>query len=549
MPEKAKQPDSLAPFPNQRPITSEELKHHLRSLSRFIYYVTEEEDRFLLQLQTLPQSVSEKIKVFNQSFGLIPLKQLTEDWRKREHPAGQFLVEGINGALTQIYKDTPLAKKDEQNQALYVITDPERWLAPDQGVTHRRLLNIAHQLHNDDTLLKIIFFVGSSLMIPQKLARYVEVVHDKGLGNDEIQSILGYISDKLKQPMDTSEQVLNSLKGLTSFEVDAVVSQSVIATKDDPINPNRIDLDVVNRYKQRQLRKTELVKFVDVSDWHFDRVGGVKRFKDWVEKHKADWTPEGIEFGLKPPKGLLLLGVWGCGKSISVKALGHAWNMPVVQLELGKLRSSAVGQSEANAYRAINLIESMSPCMVWIDEADKSLSGGAVSAVTDGGVTSRIIGILSNWLEESDKPFCLAMTANQIDTVPVEFVRRCDERFFFDLPDEEERVDILKIHLRERLQDPARYNLAELSEAAHLMVGSEIRHAIGTAMTESFHQRKPSLDHEILIQELKRKPRIIKTKKDEVNHLIEWVGYDSELREGIRAKLASDRDGGFTKYG
>jgi len=210
---------------------------------------------------------------------------------------------------------------------------------------------------------------------------------------------------------------------------------------------------------------------------------------------------------------------------------------------MGRLRSSGVGESEANVYRAIRIIESAAPCIVWIDEAEKSLSGGASSAQSDAGTTSRTIGILSTWLQETDAPVCLAMTANSLKTLPVEFVNRMDERFFFDMPTEEDRVDIIKIHLEKAGQNPEDFDLAKLAEASRLMVGREIEQAIQAAMRESFHAKKAGLDEDILALELTKKPRIVKTMVDEVKEVLEWVGYDPEADDGVRARFAGKPGG------
>jgi SpoVK/Ycf46/Vps4 family AAA+-type ATPase len=245
---------------------------------------------------------------------------------------------------------------------------------------------------------------------------------------------------------------------------------------------------------------------------------------------------------LEPPKGVLAVGIWGTGKSLSIKTLGAEWGLPVVQLEMGRLRSSGVGESEANVYRAIRIIESASPCIVWIDEAEKSLSGGPSSAQSDAGTTNRTIGIFSTWLQETKARVCLALTANTLDTLPVEFVNRMDERFFFDLPGERERIDILKIHLKKRRQDTDKFNLAMLAEKSEHMVGREIEQAIKAALVESFDQGKAGLDETILAEQLAGKPRIVKTMVDDVKKLIDWVGYDPDVKDGIRARFASDPD-------
>ena len=513
-------------------MTTPELTFYLRSLARFIYFVTDEEDRFLVRLQQTLKDYSKRTWVYNAALGLVPLEGLVLDWKQRTHTENPDTL-NVHNAFIQIYKDDP---KREQN--FYVITDPERWLV--DAHIQRRVLNIAHQLHQDNTVVKTLIFVGHRRVIPEKLAKYVEVVQDKGLTSEEILDIVGDAAKNLRteMPADTAKV----FKGLSSYEIKMAISQSIIATKKDTKNPRRIDPAIINEYRQKQLRKSDLVQYIDTSTFNFDDVGGAGRFKAWAKKTRATWTDAGQKFGLKPPKGVLLVGVWGCGKSLSVKALGHAWNLPVVQVEMGKLRSSGVGESEANVYRVTRLIEAAAPCIVWIDEAEKSLSGGASSAQSDAGTTSRTIGILSTWLQETDAKVCLAMTANSLKTLPVEFVNRMDERFFFDLPTEEDRVDILKIHLRKAGQLPDNYNLASLSEKAGGMVGREMEQAIGAAMVESFDRNKSSLDEVLLADELTRKPRIIKTMTDEVREILEWVGYDEEANDGIRARFASAPD-------
>jgi len=508
-----------------------DLLFHLRSLTRCIYFVTEEEDRVLKELAVTLKKQEDQTFVYNAIFGLIPIQQLIKGWANRSQTEDRDTV-NIHDALARITVDDPRG-----GQNFYIITDPERWL-PDPQV-QRRLLNYLHSLHADDRTIKIMIFIGPKLVIPQKLQRYFEVVHDPGLTEAEITELIQTVSAKLQ--IVPPKGIAKVFKGLTGHEIDASVGQSIIKTKKDARNPKRIDPKIIRDYKRRQLRKTDLISYVDVDKFSFDVVGGNRRFKEWAHKTSASWTNEGQKFGLFPPKGVLCVGVWGCGKSLSVKAMGHAWRQPVVQLEMGRLRSSGVGESEANVYRAINLIESVSPCVVWIDEAEKSLAGNASSAHSDAGTTSRTIGILSNWLQETTSQVCVAMTANSLKNLPVEFINRMDERFFFDLPSETERVEILKIHLEKRDQDPERFQLAELAEFGANMVGREIEQSISAALVDSFEANCEALDPKLLAQQLKGKPRIFKTMVDELKEVIDWVGFDPDANDGIRARFASDK--------
>lgn len=508
-----------------------DLKFHIRSLSRFIYYVTDEEDRCINELHEMLAKINKKLEVYNPTMGLLTSEAVRQDWKTRAHAESKTAKE-INDALIHIYKE------DCRNQQqFYIIQDADRFFEDPQFI--RRVLNLAHQLRNNDKIVKVMIFLGTKMWIPPQLIRYMEVVHDAGLDAAGITRELEKVQSKVT--ITPTPSLLRSFQGLTTFEIDAAISQSIVATKKDKDSPKRVDVKSVGEYRQRQLQKTSLIEYVDTSEETFDNVGGLDRFKAWAEDTKSSWTDEGQKFGLSPPRGVLLLGVWGCGKSISAKALGTAWRLPVIKMELGKLRNSLVGASEGNIYKALKIIESVGPCILWIDEGEKSLSGGASSNQSDSGTTSRVLGILSTWIQENKTPVCLAITANSLKTMPVEFVRRVDERFFFDIPSAEERVEVLRIHLKKFQQDPATFNLAQLAEDCANMVSSEIEQSIKAAMRDSFNASKDKLDEEILSSVLKKRPRIVKAMGDELKEVTDWVGYDAEADEGIRAKLASSR--------
>ncbi len=508
-----------------------DLAFHIRVFSRLIYFVTEEEDRFLVQLHDAMRDRAKHVKVYNAALGLVPLAALINDWKTKAHKESRDTI-GIHDALIAIYKEEVPNERE-----FYVITDPERWLQ-DQHV-QRRILNILHQVHNDVNTVKVIICVSSRRYVPEKLSRYMEVIQDTGLTDDEILSIIGSTCASFQEAgvpieaTEVSDQTTKLLRGLTSFEVQSALIQTFKKTRS--LSNSRL----LSSYRFKQLKKTDLIQYIDTSKCTFDSLGGAGRFKAWVQKTKAAWTEDGKKFGLEPPRGILAVGVWGTGKSLSIKALGNEWGLPTIQLEMGRLRSSAVGESEANVYRAIRIIETVAPCVVWVDEAEKSLAGGHSSSFTDAGTTSRTIGILSTWLQEMQVPVCLALTANSLRTLPVEFINRMNERWFFDLPSQEDRIDILKIHLLKRGRDPKRFNLALLAEKAEAMVGREIEQCILAAMTEAY-SRKEDLSEEILVEELARKPRIVRTMVDEIKETLDWVGFDAEVDDGVRARFASN---------
>jgi SpoVK/Ycf46/Vps4 family AAA+-type ATPase len=505
-----------------------EMVHHLRALTRLVYVVTDEEDNFIKDFQTQMAKHEDRTWVYNWCLGLKKINDLTKDWTQRTHTEGT--PRELHDALTQVYKDDP---KDKEH--FYIFTDPERIFRDEQAV--RRVLNIIHQLHMDLRVVKCLIFVSTRRVIPEKLSRYFEIVDTKGLQEEELTTLVTDFCKQLQTPVPAN--IGDLFRGFTSFEVEAAITQSVVQTKKDSIAPKRVDPVLVSKYKRNQIKKTDLVQIVDSSKVTFDSVGGAECFKEWARSTQSCWTEEGKAFGLVPPRGVLLMGVYGCGKSLSAKALASEWKLPLIQFEMGKLRNSAVGESEANLYRALRIVESVSPCIMWIDEAEKSLSGGDSSAQSDAGTTSRLLGILSTWTQESRAPACLVMTANSLRTMPAEMVNRMPERFFFDIPDEETLIDIIKIHAKAFSQDVSNFNLALMAEKADGLVGREIEQAVEASMVKSFNAKKPGLDYEILLEDLTRRPRIIKTMSDEIRTIIDWVGFDKEAKDGVRARFAS----------
>jgi len=411
-----------------------ELRLHLRSLIRAVYYVTEEEDRAITQITSLLLPTEKnsqdggrlKVKaasagkigkkpaevfVYNQAFGLVKVEQLFHNWTTRALGGPNSNTDPVS-AFDKIYQEDPRDRKQ-----FYIITDPERWLT-DPGLV-RRFLNIFHQTRHDIRAVKCVIFVGSRLVLPTKLQPYVHVVRDNKVSDEEIMETLNDMAGQIKGLSAPSEDCASWFRGLTVAEIESAVSQSLILTKKET-NSKRIDPVLISNYKQERIKKTELLELIDCKDTTFEKVGGLDKFKTWVEETKPAWTKEGRDFGLKPPKGVLCAGVWGCGKSLSVKALGAAWQLPVIRLELGKLRSSAVGATEENVYKATSFLESMAPCVT--GETQVTLANGSRVSIENLWYQSKQGDTLEVqcWDEKS-----LTMT-----TTPVEFITRREAEAF-----------------------------------------------------------------------------------------------------------------------
>jgi len=514
---------------------SQEMSLHLRAFTKALYVIVDEEDRFVVNFHEKMKKNEERVWVYNATTGIKNIAEVVEDWKAKKPAAPDQKIASINDALMKVYNDVPNGKAHH-----YLILDPDRWFQDAHVV--RRILNILYQAHQDINSTKCLIFVNHRRNIPEKLQRYIEVVDETEISPEELMTTVTNLAAKLKVP-ELPENPTRLFAGLTSYEIESAMSLSVVSSrmKHHPQDVRVIEPEFVARYKRQQIRKSELVHLVNTEGISFSSVGGAQRFKAWAQERKACWTEEGQKFGLQPPRGVLLVGVHGCGKSLCSKALANEWGLPLVQFEMGRIRTSALGESEANLYRALRIVDSVAPCIMWVDEAEKSLSGSASSAQSDAGTTSRLLGILSTWTQESKAPVSIVMTANSLKNLPAEMVNRLDERFFFDLPSEEDRIDILKIHGKRMRQDMSKFNLAHLAEKSVSLVGREIEQVMESSLVKSFNSKKKGLDEEILLQQLERKPRLITTMGDEIKAILEWVGYDPSVDDGVRARLASDR--------
>src|SRR4029077_13416380 len=235
------------------------------------------------------------------------------------------------------------------------------------------------------------------------------------------------------------------------------------------------DIRLVLDEKRQVIRKSGLLEFVAVEE-DLGNVGGVDALKQWLGNRAVAFGEPARKFGLPAPKGLLLLGVQGCGKSLTAKAIATQWALPLLRLDLGRIFSSLIGSSEENLRRAIRVAESVSPTVLWIDEIEKGIAGSAGAAVTDSGVSARVFGALLTWLQDKTAPVFVVATANRIDALPPELLRkgRFDEIFFIDLPTAAEREAIFRIHLAKRRRQPEAFDVPKLAALAEGFSGAEL---------------------------------------------------------------------------
>jgi SpoVK/Ycf46/Vps4 family AAA+-type ATPase len=319
---------------------------------------------------------------------------------------------------------------------------------------------------------------------------------------------------------ETREKLLKAALGLTRDEAEKVYRKAYVTT-------NRLtdaEVDIVLSEKKQLIRRNGILEYIE-EDETIDSVGGLEELKHWLKQRSNAFTERAREYGLPQPKGMLILGVPGCGKSLIAKTTSRLWGLPLLRLDMGRVYDgSMVGRSEANLRNALKTAESISPVILFIDELDKAFAGGAGSADSDGGTSSRIFGSFLTWMQEKTSPVFVMATANRVERLPGEFLRkgRFDEIFFVDLPTSEERQEIFKIHLGKRRREIARFDIDQLANVSDGFSGAEIEQAIIAAMYEAFAQDREFTQLDI-IAAIKSTLPLSKTMTEQVTALRDWA--------------------------
>lgn len=315
---------------------------------------------------------------------------------------------------------------------------------------------------------------------------------------------------------DETARLARALRGLHRDEAKRLLYQAALAD-------GRLALDDLDRLLEGKRRRVEaggLLQWVEPAGG-LDALGGAGDLKRWVELRREAFGEAARRFGLEPPKGLLLCGVPGTGKSLACRAVAGEWKLPLLALDPGRLFDKFVGETEANLRRALAVAESLAPAILWIDEIEKALAAEGSSA--DGGLAQRIRGTLLTWMQERPEPVFVMATANDVERLPVELLRRgrFDEVFFFDLPEREERARIFGLHLERRERDPAAFDLDVLADASEGFSGAEIEGVVVAALYHAFSARRP-LANEILLDEIRATRPLARMRPEAVARIRAW---------------------------
>lgn len=503
-----------------------ELEILIRSRYPIINVVSFEEQRVLAHINEIAVRRNKKVYTWSFNTGIVPFG-LTEQSTKKTDASTKDPLMALDRVISNI------------EPAIFVFFDFHPFMGNRNFSVIRRLREVSAALKNS---FKTLILVTPSMALSEDLEKDITVV-DYPLPEKAILGRLldGVIEDVKANPQvvinlddDSRELILNAALGLTVNEAENVFARALILQGGLSIE----SVPVVLEEKQQIIRKSGILEYYEASD-DFAQVGGLDLLKDWLNKRSYAFSDHARAFGLPPPKGALFLGVQGCGKSLCAKAVSASWNMPLLRFDAGKLFESALGSTEANLRRSLKIAESVSPCILWIDEIEKAFSGGGGSN-TDGGTSARIFGTLLTWLAEKTAPVFVIATANNISRLPPELLRkgRFDEIFFVDLPEFTERQDILCIKIASRGRDPQNFNLPELAQASDGFSGAELEEAVISALYDSYYAGH-DLAHEDLLNAIVSTVPLSKTLGEEIAKLRDWCA--SRARMSSSAALKPQR--------
>src|SRR5687768_7787526 len=372
-----------------------------------------------------------------------------------------------------------------------------------------------------------LIVTGHNITLPDALRAYATTVQLPAPGFEEYRALLERVirehSAKMTVRVEISQadrvRLINNLLGLTLVEAERILTKLIM--EDGALRAN--DVENVTAAKRQAVQQDGLLEYYAAEE-NMSAVGGLDGLKRWLAKRRsvvAD-PQRATEFGLSFPKGMLLLGVPGCGKSLCAKAVAREWGLPLLKLDPANLYDKYVGDSEKNFKRAMQTAERLAPIVLWIDELEKAFAGGG--GEEDGGVSRRVFGTFLSWLQDRSGDVFVVATSNEVAKLPPEFIRkgRFDEIFFVDLPAVPTRMDIFTIHLRKRKQDPAKFDLKALAGATEGFSGAEIEQCVVSGLYAAFAANTP-LTTPLLVAEIGRTRPLSRTMAERLTELREWA--------------------------
>jgi SpoVK/Ycf46/Vps4 family AAA+-type ATPase len=491
---------------SEQPAFLREIDTLIRARYPLLYLVTFEEQRVESLLGELARAHGKELVEWSSTRGL-----RTVTGAHRGEP-----LENSSDPLAALLH-VPQLKKP----SLVLLKDFHRHL--DEPLVVRALRELGTTLKSAHTTVLI---VAPTLRLPDELEKEVSVIDVPLPTRADLMKLLREIARLVTRNRkavvelsgEQAESLVAAAHGLTLAEAENAFAKAI--ARDNRLDGS--DLRLILDEKSQVIRKSGLLEYYDTEQAMTD-VGGLTHLKRWLSRRTNAFTDAAREFGLPAPKGLLLLGVQGCGKSLTARAIATSWRLPLVRLDMGRIYSGLVGSSEENLRKAIRAVESLAPVVLWVDEVEKGLAG-AGGGSGDTGVSARVFGTLLTWLQEKTSPVFVVATANRIESLPPELLRkgRFDEIFFVDLPTEAEREEILRIQLRRRRRDPSKFPVTALAEATAHFSGAELEQLVIAGLYDAFADGV-ELTPEHLFAAARETPPLAVTMAEDVTKLREWA--------------------------
>ena len=408
-------------------------------------------------------------------------------------------------------------------EAAFILKDFHRHM--DDPVVVRRLRDVGQKFSANR---RTVIITAPSISVPPELGSLVEFLElplpDKQRLRQIIDEVIVRVgkTHTIKRALDSAglDAMADNLRGLTEEEAERAVSQALVARYG--LTPE-IVTDVLQS-KKEMLRRSEMLDFVEVSD-NMANVGGLENLKGWLAQRRGTWEDQARAFGLEPARGVIILGVQGCGKSMCARAVAGEWKLPLVKFDTAAVYDKFIGETEKRIQKVFQVAEQLAPCVLWIDELEKVFAGsGPDSASADAGVSSRLLASFLSWMQDRKAPVFVAATCNNVTVLPPELIRkgRFDELFFVDLPKQGERKQIFSIQLARRKRNPADFDLDRIAAAARGYSGAEIEAAVHTAMYAAYSQKK-DVTTQTLLDALKATVPLSTTRAEEIQQLRDWA--------------------------
>ena len=424
--------------------------------------------------------------------------------------------------ITQTYEFQAALRhidKTPQN-GIYAMLDAQPYF--EDPVNVRLVKEIAQEYYKT---ARTLVFISQQIEIPAELQRMsarfclpLPTADDiRELIRSEAQLWERESGAKIKGQQQALDLLVQHLQGMCQDDAQRLVRQAI---RDD----NAITLDDIHRvlrFKRESLGEGGLLEF-EIDTGSLAEIGGLVNLKRWLELRRPALIGDAAKLGVESPKGVLLLGVQGAGKSLAAKAIAGSWGLPLMRLDFAVLYNKFHGETERNLRQALKQAEAMAPCVLWIDEIEKGLASDTAGG--DGGVSRRVLGTLLTWMAERKSRTFLVATSNDVSQLPPELLRkgRVDEIFFVDLPDQAVREEIFRIHLKKRKLDPAQFDLKQLAQAADGFSGAEIEQTVVAAVYEALAEKKPTASAHVLTEIGRTRPLSV-VMSEKVAELREWA--------------------------